>query len=97
MLKNDEINHKGALGLILYSMISPANRDITVWTKEIEQHYLKSYGIEKIKIIAESIQHYFEHKDLDLGEILPSLNATIEEKEKFLKFILKGFEQSGLV
>ena len=97
MQKKDEINYAGALGLILYVISFPANRETNKWTKDLETHYLKCFGKEKIQIIADSIDHYFAYKDIDLGAILPDIDVSVEEREKFLKFILEGFKQSGLV
>lgn len=64
-------------------------------TKELEDHYLKCYGEQKLRIIAKSIQHYFNSKDIDLSEVVP-IDVTVPEKEKFLKFILEGLKKSRL-
>lgn len=95
MENKDDIHSKGALGLILYAISFPPNRENTEWTKELEDHYLRCYGEKKLRLIAKSIRHYFNSKDMDLSEVIP-LDVSVHEKEKFLKFILEGLKKSGL-
>lgn len=64
--------HRGALGMLLYSVSFPENRDISVWSKEIESYYIKMYGVEKIKTILDSIKYYFLNIEIDLSTIVPT-------------------------
>ena len=95
-MNSEKINHKGALGLMLYSIIYPANRNIQEWNDDLYDYYLSVYGKEKLKNILESIQYYFSHDDINLAEIMPT-NLSVQEKEKYLKFILDGFANSEIL
>ena len=94
-MKNiEDVNkHRGALGVLLYSITYPHNRNITVWSKDIEDYYLKMYGIEKLKIILESVKYYFSNKNIDLSAVVP-LDVPVSEKENFLKLFLVGLPNS---
>lgn len=89
------VNCKGALSLILYAINFPSNRDDVQWNVELKEHYLRCYGDKKLEVIAKCIQHYFDFKDINLSEILPT-DVAVNEKEKFLRFILDGLSASGL-
>lgn len=90
----EDINkHRGTLGVLLYSIIYPDNRNITVWNKNIEDYYVKTYGTEKLKIILESVKYYFSTKKIDLSTVVP-LEVPANEKENFLKMFLLGFSNS---
>lgn len=94
MKDTENINkHRGTLGVLLYSITYPDNRNITVWTKNIEDFYVKTYGIEKLKIILESVKYYFSTKKIDLSTVIP-LEVPVNEKEDFLKLFLVGFSNS---
>ena len=90
----EDINkHRGALGVLLYSITYSDNRNITVWTNDIEDYYVKMYGVEKLKIIRESVKYYFSRKNIDLSTVVP-LEVPANEKEKFLKLFLAGLSNS---
>jgi len=57
-------------------------------------HFLKLYGREKLSYIAKNIINYFSENDLDLSQILPGMEASIEEKELLLNYILEGLRNS---
>jgi len=92
-INSDMNKYKGTLSRILYELNYERNKNPEEWGEHQKNYFLKIYGIENIEIIRQCIQHYFENKDIDLSEILPVMNATIEEKEDFLNYILSGFKK----
>lgn len=67
------------------------------WTDVQKNYFINTYGLEKTKIMGECIKRYFENKDINLLKIHPDMNATSEEREAFLRYLLNGFIQSGFV
>ena len=89
--------YKGTISRILYELHYEKNKHMKSWEKHQEKYFLEVYGMERILIVGECIQHYFNYKDLDLSDVLPDMKATNEEKERFLKFVLDGFIESGFL
>ena len=96
MTSDEMVSHKGALGLILYAITFPSNRETTKWSNELESHYLRCYGKEKLRIIAKSIKYYFDHKDINLNDVVPT-DVSVRDKELFLRFILDGLAKCGYI
>lgn len=94
-VSSDPEKYKGTLARVLYHLNYERNKNLDSWSDHQKNYFLKVYGLEKIKIIAKCIQHYFDNRDLNLAEVLPTMSATIQEKEQFLKFVLDGFKESG--
>lgn len=93
-MKTKLVTDPGAISLILYAFQFSPNRDMPVWGDTQSSHFLKLYGREKLSYIAKNIINYFSENDLDLSQILPGMEASIEEKELLLNYILEGLRNS---
>jgi len=91
---NIKMTDSGALSLILYAFQFSPMRDQPDWQELHTQHFLKHYGKEKLIYIKNNIDHYFLLRDLDLADILPDMNTSVEEKESLLKYIQKNIEEN---
>jgi hypothetical protein len=84
----------GALSLILYAFQFTPNRNMPTWNETQSKHFLKLYGRDKLSYIAKNIVNYFSEKDLNLSQVLPSMEASIKEKELLLNYALEGIQKT---
>lgn len=93
LIRAQKITEISALSLLLYPFQFERVSEDFLWTEDHHQKLSKLYDINKLKIILEQLDHYFMVKDIDLSNVLPSMNANDSQKEILLKHIQKGLKE----
>ncbi|WP_213994989.1 hypothetical protein [Arsukibacterium sp.] len=93
LTKAKSATNSSALALVLYPFqFESVNEDFN-WSDNHQRKLLNLYDVNKLKIISEHINCYFLVKDIDLSGLLPSMNASVAQKELLLKYISNGIKK----
>ena len=82
-----------ALSLILYPFQFERVTDDFSWEQRHQNKLSNLYDIGKLKLISDHVNHYFLAKDIDLSNVLPSMNANAAQKEVLLEHIQVGLNK----
>lgn len=91
-MKKFACTDKGALSLILYPYQFGGGPAFMDWNDSELRRLEKMFDMDRLLYIEKNIANYFERKDVDLNEVLPSARMSVEEKEAVLKSICEGIQ-----
>lgn len=81
-----------ALSLILYPYQFEKISADFIWTDKHLYKLSKLYDLKKLQLIGVHIDHYLLNKDVDLSQVLPSMKASVLQKEILLTYIRDGIK-----